>query len=74
MPDNTKNLTAEPQQGLLVYMRPNFDTTDVVGEFSLRTGSNGKQIVVARRRYGRNKWNLCPLDYVVEFKKGEGYL
>lgn len=54
--------------GELSYFVGDYEIETMVGEF-YRSGIN----VIARRKGGRNYWQLCSSSRVVDFKEGVGY-
>jgi hypothetical protein len=80
-------LTYREQRGTLSYVTPEFGIETLVGTFRIRVVEytlNGselvlegttptREVVVARRKGGRNWWQLCDPGDVATFEKGKGW-
>lgn len=66
-------LTTTPKKGRLTRLTPDYETDSMVGEFYINHFAPGVVQIIARRKGGRNRWVLCSLATVINFKEGEGW-
>jgi len=73
------NLDTTSRRGTLTWLRADDTVSTMVGEFYLREHVNPAYVVerrvnvIARRKGGRNKWNLCGQYRVISFVEGAGF-
>lgn len=64
------------RRGTLNYLTADFEVASLVGHFRVRNVRGpgfDKFVVIARRKGGRNNWQLCDDKDVLSFHPGEGF-